>query len=129
MPVGGRNASPGPKTEQAVKSFQGSSGLVVDGAFGPATWGAMPADPGTVQLKEGRARIGRLRAPEGAAGLRRRGAPTDPGAIDGDFGPKTDGAVRAHQGDRGVGVDGVVGDRTWWSQPARPARPSRHWRG
>jgi peptidoglycan hydrolase-like protein with peptidoglycan-binding domain len=26
----------------------------------------------------------------------------------------TDAAVRAYQGDRGVVVDGIVGDRTWW---------------
>ena len=38
----------------------------------------------------------------------------NPGAIDGDFGPMTDAAVRAYQADRGVGVDGIVGDQTWW---------------
>ena len=26
----------------------------------------------------------------------------------------TDAAVRAYQGDRGVAVDGIVGDQTWW---------------
>ena len=39
---------------------------------------------------------------------------TDPGGIDGSFGPMTESAVRAYQGDRGVGVDGIVGDDTWW---------------
>src|SRR5215213_3267620 len=42
------------------------------------------------------------------------GSPTDPGAIDGDFGPNTESAAKAYQGERGVGVDGIVGDRTWW---------------
>jgi peptidoglycan hydrolase-like protein with peptidoglycan-binding domain len=39
---------------------------------------------------------------------------TDPGPIDGMFGPVTEAAVRAYQGDRGVPVDGIVGDLTWW---------------
>ena len=34
--------------------------------------------------------------------------------IDGDFGPMTEAAVRAYQGDRGVPFDGIVGDLTWW---------------
>jgi len=41
------------------------------------------------------------------------------GAIDGDFGPATDVAVRALQTWGGVTVDGVVGDETWfvWMTP------------
>jgi murein L,D-transpeptidase YcbB/YkuD len=35
------------------------------------------------------------------------------GAADGKFGPKTDTAVRAFQGDNGLVVDGIVGKKTW----------------
>jgi putative chitinase len=36
-----------------------------------------------------------------------------PGAIDGDFGKKTDGAVKAFQQEAGLGADGIVGKDTW----------------
>ena len=37
----------------------------------------------------------------------------DPGPIDGGFGPATEAAVRAFQQDKGIAVDGIVGDITW----------------
>lgn len=36
-----------------------------------------------------------------------------PGEIDGRFGPRTQSAVFQFQGDHGLGVDGIVGPRTW----------------
>jgi peptidoglycan hydrolase-like protein with peptidoglycan-binding domain len=39
---------------------------------------------------------------------------TDPGPIDGQFGLKTESAVRGYQTQQGLAVDGIVGDRTWW---------------
>src|SRR5438093_13536943 len=40
-------------TEQAVKDFQQSAGLAVDGIVAPATWQALPADPNTPALARG----------------------------------------------------------------------------
>ncbi len=104
-----------PQTVQAVQDFQQGKGLTVDGIVGPQTWGALPADPNTPFLERGD------NGPAVKAlqqGLKKynpvAGAATDPGPVDGDFGPKTENAVRAYQGERGVEVDGIVGDETWW---------------
>ena len=100
-------------TEQAVKDFQQGAALTVDGIVGPMTWQALPADPNTRLL---------VRSDSGTVvtalqkGLKKYGTPaTDPGPVDGDFGAKTEGAVKAYQQDRGVQADGVVGDQTWWA--------------
>src|SRR5215813_2830052 len=87
----------GPKTQDAVKSFQQGNNLTPDGVVGPLTWNALPADPNTPKLSRGS---------QGAAvsalqkGLRTFGGTntlTDPGPIDGDFGQRTEAAVRAYQ--------------------------------
>jgi peptidoglycan hydrolase-like protein with peptidoglycan-binding domain len=105
----------GAKTVQAVKDFQQGKGLPVDGIVGPPTWQALPADPNTPLLKRG-AMSAAVKALQ--QGLKKYnpapGATTDPGPVDGDFGPKTEAAVCAYQGERGIASDGVVGDQTWW---------------
>jgi len=101
-------------TDQVVRDFQGSEGLAVDGIVGPATWGALPADPDTPLLANGSngAEVAALQ--EALTAYSNEDPATNPGAIDGSFGPLTEAAVCAYQGDRGVPVDGIVGDLTWW---------------
>jgi peptidoglycan hydrolase-like protein with peptidoglycan-binding domain len=101
-------------TEVAVRSFQVGEGLTVDGIVGPATWKALPADPDTPELAKGAKGREVSALQEGLQSFRGPGTPTDPGPIDGDFGPRTVAAVRAYQVNRRLRVDGIVGDRTWW---------------
>jgi peptidoglycan hydrolase-like protein with peptidoglycan-binding domain len=100
-------------TEQAAKDFQQDAGLTVDGIVGPLTWQALPADPKTLLLVRG---LSGSVVTALQKGLQKYSTPaTDPGAVDGNFGPKTEAAVKAYQRDRGVQVDGIVGDQTWWA--------------
>src|SRR6266542_5506408 len=100
-------------TEQAVKDFQQGAGLTVDGIVGPQTWQALPRDPNTPTLSRGASGDAVTGLQKG---LKTYSTPaTDPGAVDGDFGPKTEAAVKAYQQDRGVQADGIVGDQTWWA--------------
>lgn len=105
----GIDGSFGSETEAAVKSFQQSSALTVDGVVGPMTWQALPADPDTPELANGSAgsEVASMQQPLKNAGYYA-------GAIDGVFGPDTEGAVRSYQSDHGVIADGIVGDETWF---------------
>jgi peptidoglycan hydrolase-like protein with peptidoglycan-binding domain len=110
----GIDGSFGPVTDQTVHDFQGSAGLIVDGIVGPAMWGALPADPDTPLLASGASGAEVAALQQGLTAYSNEDPATNPGAIDGSFGPMTESAVRAYQGDRGVAVDGIVGDDTWW---------------
>jgi peptidoglycan hydrolase-like protein with peptidoglycan-binding domain len=107
--------------ETAVKTFQQSNGLTVDGIVGPATWAALPSyREASPTLQQG------ALGPD-VAWLQKALAGGDvavaftpyAGPIDGVFGAQTDAAVRALQTWAGITVDGVVGDGTWftWMTP------------
>ena len=103
----------GPKTEAAVKLFQQSTGLVVDGVVGPRTWQALPDGGPMPQLKDGSTgdvvRDLQRVLTNGAAGE----WGITPQGVDGIFGPHTEASVRAFQAWGKVTVDGVIGDATW----------------
>lgn len=107
--------------ETAVKMFQQSQGLVVDGIVGPVTWGVLPSyreaspelkvgatGPGVAWLQKtlSGTNIGIAFAPYG-------------GPIDGIFGAATETALKALQAWAGIAADGVAGDTTWftWMTP------------
>jgi peptidoglycan hydrolase-like protein with peptidoglycan-binding domain len=110
LSVSGEFDSP---TETAVKEFQESAGLAVDGIVGPQTWNALPDGGPMPTLKEGSSgdvvRSLQTVLTNGAPGQWN----TTPQGIDGEFGPHTRAAVESFQSWGGVNVDGIVGDQTW----------------
>ncbi len=105
----------GPKTKAVVIDFQTGNGLAIDGIVGDQTWAKLPADPNTPLLKKGATGTAVAGLQKGLLKFDGAGSPTDPGAADGKFGPKTEAAVKAYQTHHGLAVDGIVGDRTWWT--------------
>ncbi|WP_027481295.1 peptidoglycan-binding domain-containing protein [Deinococcus pimensis] len=96
----------GAGTDSAVRSFQSSRGLTVDGIVGGNTWEKL-----IVTVRQGdnnnavRAVQDQLRSGYGYTSV----------TVDGAFGSATDAAVRDFQSKRGLSADGVVGLNTWQS--------------
>lgn len=92
----------GPLTETAVKSFQSSKGLSVDGEVGAQTWPAL-----IVSSSDGNSGD-QVRALQRQLNL--RGAKL---SVDGVDGSDTTTAVKSFQSSNGLSVDGVAGPLTW----------------
>lgn len=92
----------GPKTQQAVKSFQSRNGLQVDGVVGPKTWPRL-----LKVVKEGN-RGDAVKAAQVA--LRTAGHNI---SVDGVFGPATRKATVAFQNAKSLDTDAVIGPATW----------------
>jgi hypothetical protein len=101
----------GPATETAVRQFQGKQGIAVDGVVGPLTWSRLFI---TV-------RLGSIGEAVKAVQVRMKERQLGNIAVDGDFGPITETAVREFQQDKGIPVDGVVGVITWTQCVSQPA--------
>lgn len=128
LPVGADDGIYGPITYSAVRSYQQdrSAGqfyafsfpLVVDGIVGPQT--SFRLTPATIRKGSNGSAVKLLQEI-----LKSFAVPAfDPGPIDGDFGVKTEAAVKAFQGfstdfdGNPLAVDGIVGPKTWaalWS--------------
>ena len=99
----------GSATEKAVREFQASVGIEVDGIVGRVTWiNIDEADQSEPLLKKGAKGlpVRRLQSRMSAVGF-------DTGGVDGRFGAKTEAAVRKLQQQAGIAVDGIVGPDTW----------------
>jgi peptidoglycan hydrolase-like protein with peptidoglycan-binding domain len=99
----------GAKTESAVKAFQQSREITVDGVVGRVTWiNIDEADQSHPVLRVGSTGlpVRRLQSRMSAVGF-------DTGGVDGRFGANTEAAVRTLQQAHNLGVDGIVGPQTW----------------
>ncbi|MGN6169938.1 MAG: peptidoglycan-binding domain-containing protein [Solirubrobacteraceae bacterium] len=97
----------GPITLRAVKDFQASHGLVVDGIVGPATRAALGLPAGPV-LRANPIYFPRAGINDSVRQMQRLLGV----AADGEFGPITLRAVKDFQASHGLVVDGIVGPAT-----------------
>jgi len=103
----------GPLTNAAVRAFQQTKALGVDGIVGPHTWGAL-----IIAVRQGNSGDAVRGVQEEFQFRNLSGDPSKGLAVDGIFGPKTDAAVRGfqqalHADIPTVTVDGIVGPMTW----------------
>lgn len=122
VPTGPIDGDFGPMTQAAVRRFQASRGLPVDGVAGQQTFAALrrastPAPAGAEPLRQGDfgADVQRLQQ-----ALARHGFFTD---VDGQFGPDTRAKLVQFQRAKGLNADGVANAATWRALEAAPVTP------
>ncbi len=110
----------GRNTSTAVRSFQSSAGIGVDGVVGPRTWNKLNSGAGSAATSKSTTSVNSTpklrRGNRGDAVKDLQNLLNNAGAgikVDGSFGRATYNAVRSFQSSAGIGVDGVVGPRTW----------------
>ncbi len=99
----------GARTESAVKAFQQAREIPVDGIVGRVTW--INIDEG--DQSEPVLRMGSTGLPVRRLQSRMTAVGFDTGGVDGRFSPKTEQAVKLLQQQSELGVDGIVGAKTW----------------
>jgi peptidoglycan hydrolase-like protein with peptidoglycan-binding domain len=110
----------GPKTERAVRKLQARAKITVDGVVGPQTRKAL-GKLGKPGLGTRTLRIGKRGWDVASLQFRlaEHGFPS--GTFDGDFGPRTDAALRRFQEWAGLPIDGHAGRATYRALTAPPA--------
>jgi peptidoglycan hydrolase-like protein with peptidoglycan-binding domain len=93
----------GPQTVQAVRSFQASHGLRVDGVVGDLTWRKLIIPLGRGSHGPAVAALQKDLASPFASSL----------TLDGVYGPQTEAAVKRFQRQTNQTVDGIAGLKTW----------------
>jgi peptidoglycan hydrolase-like protein with peptidoglycan-binding domain len=103
--------------DTTVRAVQAELGVPIDGIVGPVTWAALPAyreaSP-TLQNGATGPAVGLLQRTLSGAVIGAIDWTAYTGPLDGRFGPQTDASVRSFQSSRGLTVDGIVGDETWF---------------
>ncbi|MDF8263840.1 C40 family peptidase [Luteipulveratus flavus] len=118
----------GPQTLTAVKAFQRTKDLQVDGVVGPYTWaalGGLPSGGGEDPAPSCTSYVVRYGAKGDVVEVLQRRLGIQ---VDGDFGPWTLDAVKAYQRSHDLTVDGIVGPNTWRAlggYPCSEEPPSR----
>lgn len=114
----------GDQTDSAVRRYQATQRLTVDGIVGPHTWARIESGLGSGRRGPGstgpNTRPTLRRGSRGAqvTDLQRELKANFPLyaknlVVDGDYGPKTEEAVREFQRRSGLTPDGIVGPKTW----------------
>ena len=107
------DANYGTQTEGAIRAFQETRGLRVDGVCGPETWGALIECGFRLGDRLLYLRRPNLRGDDVVDVQRRLNAlGFDAGREDGILGPETETAVRQFQRNAGIAPDGVCGPAT-----------------